>query len=78
MDSTLENFDHWIDLLLTHEYTHILSLDMAYGFWKAVRYIFGRVGFITPFQPFWVLEGYAVHLESEKRFWAKPYHLCPI
>ena len=68
MDSTLENFDHWLDLLFTHEYTHILSLDMAYGPWKVMRYIFGRLLFITPLQPFWVLEGYAVHLESERGF----------
>ncbi len=64
MDTALERFDDWLDLLLTHEYTHTLTLDMTYGLAKVLKYIFGRIYFINILQPAWVLEGFAVHQES--------------
>ena len=64
MDRILEHFDDWLDLLLTHEYTHILTLDMTNGLAQVLKYIFGRLYFINLLQPAWIIEGFAVHQES--------------
>jgi Tol biopolymer transport system component len=40
--STLGEYDDWLKVLITHEYTHILTADPARGYWKVVRSIFGK------------------------------------
>ena len=63
----------WMELVFTHEYVHILHLDMAFAFPKMVRKIFGRstlipfIFFDFPqlFAPSWVTEGIAVYGESD-------------
>ncbi len=62
----------WLEMVFTHEYLHILQLDMARGAPKKVRDIFGRLGgLFTPFTfpqlfaPSWVAEGLAVYGESD-------------
>jgi hypothetical protein len=59
----------WLELVLTHELFHIVHLDMARRSPLALRRIFGRVPFLFPnlLQPLWVLEGLAVHAESDQR-----------
>ncbi|MCF6280944.1 MAG: hypothetical protein L3J28_01850 [Candidatus Polarisedimenticolaceae bacterium] len=66
--------DHnpWLDMVFTHEYIHILQLDMVHGAPEKVREIFGRLGglftpFVFPqlFAPSWVAEGLAVFGESD-------------
>ena len=64
MDSTLGYFDDRLDYLLIHEYTHILTIDKVYGFYQALRYIFGRIFFINSVHPAWIIEGIAVQQES--------------
>jgi hypothetical protein len=61
----------WMEMVFTHEYTHILQLDMASGVPKILRNIFGRFNnLFTPFtfpqvfEPSWVTEGIAVYSES--------------
>lgn len=61
----------WMEYVFTHEYVHILHLDMAYGIPKAVRDIYGRpvelltvATFPQIFAPSWVTEGFAVYGES--------------
>ena len=64
---SLEDFDDWFRLLITHEYTHVLQLDKANGTPAALRQIFGREEFLFPgiFQPTMLLEGLAVYDETD-------------
>jgi len=61
----------WLEMVFTHEYVHILHLDMVYGPPEMVRNIFGRsmdlltlFSFPQLFAPTWVSEGIAVYGES--------------
>lgn len=66
-DYTLEDFDDWLTLLITHEYTHVLQLDKASGAPRVLRHIFGRFPLWFPgnFQPTMFLEGLAVYDETD-------------
>ncbi|HEX9154529.1 MAG TPA: hypothetical protein VF819_03130, partial [Nitrospira sp.] len=59
-------YDDWMRLLITHEYTHILQLDMVYGVPETLQGIFGRIYFPNLFQPIWMIEGLAVYEETEQ------------
>ena len=78
--STLGEYDDWLKVLITHEYTHIVTLDPARGYWKLVRKIFGKpipgadplseLLFIVTappnsFLPRWWHEGMATWAETE-------------
>lgn len=65
---SLEDYDDWLDYVITHEYTHILHLDMAHGAPAGLRNVFGRHFLLFPneFQPRWLLEGIATYAESDK------------
>src|SRR5229473_3313755 len=57
----------WLELVLTHEFFHIVHLDKASGPPLALRDVLGR---LLPFfpnllQPSWIIEGLAVNNESE-------------
>jgi hypothetical protein len=73
----------WLELVLTHEFTHIVHLDQARGPALALRRIFGRYlvlplpftllfpsGFPNLLEPNWMIEGLAVYSESD---WNKGY-----
>ena len=70
----LEDNDGWLEELITHEYTHIVHIDKAGGYPKALRAIFGRLinplpllnAFPNALQPTWMIEGLAVHHETDK------------
>ncbi|MGH8723310.1 MAG: hypothetical protein ACREU1_00495 [Burkholderiales bacterium] len=57
----------WLELVMTHEIFHIVHLDMARRAPAVLRRIFGRVPFFFPnaLQPGWIVEGLAVHAESD-------------
>ena len=57
----------WLELVLTHELTHIAHLDKARDDPLALRRIFGRFLFLFPnlLEPGWVTEGLAVYSESD-------------
>jgi Tol biopolymer transport system component len=57
--------DDWLRLVITHEYTHILQLDMTAGLPQAARSIFGRLYFPNALQPLWLIEGLATLEETE-------------
>jgi hypothetical protein len=59
-------YDEWMRLLITHEYTHILHLDMVHGVPDALQYLFGRLYFPNLFEPIWTIEGLAVYEETEQ------------
>lgn len=65
--NSLEDYDDWLDTLITHEYTHILHLDKVAGGPGKLRNIFGRHYLLFPnvFQPVWLIEGLAVYHETD-------------
>ncbi|MBW8769135.1 MAG: PD40 domain-containing protein, partial [Gemmatimonadetes bacterium] len=56
----------WLQLVVTHELTHIFHLDRTRGIWRVVQGVFGRAPYFFPnaFSPSWLTEGLAVHEES--------------
>jgi hypothetical protein len=60
------DFDDWLRLVFTHEFTHIIHLDRSEGWSRVVRSIFGRTIFAFPnlFLPTWQIEGLATYEES--------------
>lgn len=63
---SLNFFDDWLELVLTHELAHVFHLEHAGGVWGALRRVFGRTPLAFPqfLAPQWVLEGLATHYES--------------
>ncbi len=62
--TALDNYTCSLRYIFTHEYTHILNLDIVNGFCTWTRTFPGRVWFPSLFQPLWILEGNAVLEES--------------
>lgn len=62
----LQNRD-WLEMVLVHEFTHIVHMDKVRGWPLAWRNVFGRDLFAFPnaIQPTWIIEGLAVYNESE-------------
>ncbi len=58
--------DDWLRYVITHEYAHILQLDMVRGLPSALQYVFGRLYFPNLFQPVWLIEGLAAYEETEQ------------
>ena len=67
--TTLADYDDWLELLITHEYTHTLHLDKARGFPRGARWALGRNPLLFPalFQPTWMIEGLAIHEETDDK-----------
>lgn len=68
--SVLENYDDWIDILLTHELVHVMHLDTVHGIPRLANAIFGfgvlgKVSQPNILQPRWIVEGVATLQESE-------------
>jgi len=70
-DAGLSNNDDWLRLVFTHEYTHILTVDMIGGLPEATRYTLGRACFPNLLMPLWAIEGYAVEQESKEKPWGR-------
>jgi len=66
--NTLEDFNDWLDTLITHEYTHTLHLDKVSGGAGILRSIFGRQFLFFPnlYQPGWFIEGLATYHETDE------------
>jgi len=62
--SELDCYDDWLKMLLTHEYTHIVFMDMVRGVYRTTRNIFGRISLPNTVWPIWMLEGLAVYEET--------------
>jgi Tol biopolymer transport system component len=64
---SIGDYHDWLDLVITHEYTHIIHIDKASGIAKGARDIFGRISLFFPnaLQPLWIVEGIASYLESQ-------------
>ncbi len=60
-------YEDWMRMLITHEYTHVLQLDMVTGGLGGVMQpVFGRFYFPNALQPIWLIEGLAVYEETEQ------------
>jgi len=65
--SSINNYDEWLNLVITHELTHFFHLDQSRGLANFLRNIFGRAPFVFPHilnSTAW-LEGIAVYSESK-------------
>ncbi len=65
-ESLIGNTTDWLEVVFTHEYTHILHLDRTRGWIEGLRRVFGRVPVVFPnaFLPVWQIEGLATFEES--------------
>lgn len=56
----------WLELVFTHEFTHIVHLDRSAGWTRPFRTVFGRIPIAFPnlFLPVWQIEGIAAWQES--------------
>jgi hypothetical protein len=65
-ETLIGNTTDWLEVVFTHEYTHILHLDRTHGFMQGIRTVFGRVPVAFPnvFLPTWQIEGLATFEES--------------
>ncbi|PLX91931.1 MAG: hypothetical protein C0621_10465 [Desulfuromonas sp.] len=61
---SLTDRETWLRLVILHEYVHTLHLDTTSGLPGFLRALFGRVYFPQGFQPEWLIEGMATHLET--------------
>lgn len=66
--SSVNDYNNWLDTLISHEYTHILHLDKSQGAPKFLQNIFGRLPIIFPnvLQPPWFIEGLATYYETDQ------------
>ncbi|HEX6939944.1 MAG TPA: hypothetical protein VF158_11070 [Longimicrobiales bacterium] len=67
---SLAYFDDWIELVVTHELTHVFHLDASGALGAPLRAIFGRLPLSWPFfpavgTPTWAVEGLATSIESD-------------
>jgi hypothetical protein len=65
--SPLQEYDDWLDMLVTHEYTHILHLDNVGGLPRIVNAIMGKVWAPNHMAPRFLVEGMAVFEETRRR-----------
>lgn len=67
LPNTLDSIDEYGDWpleMMVHEYTHILNMYPAHGFYWPLKYIFGTMMRPNAVLPRWYLEGLAVDLET--------------
>ena len=64
---SLEDYGDWFEILIRHEYTHILHLDKGEGKVTFLRNILGRFPWLFPnvYQPNWLIEGFATYMETD-------------
>ncbi len=68
--SVLGSFDDWLDILITHEFAHVVHIDTIHGLPRLVNAVFGFGVLgktIAPnlVQPRWIVEGLATFEESD-------------
>jgi Tol biopolymer transport system component len=59
------NYRHWLNHLICHEYTHILTTDMTRGLSNISRKVLGKVIAPNTLFPLFLTEGYAVYSETK-------------
>lgn len=58
-------FESWLKIVITHEYTHLIHFNMTNRGTDFLRFFLGQI--ITPnaLQPLWAIEGLAIYNESK-------------
>ncbi|VAX00350.1 hypothetical protein MNBD_GAMMA22-123 [hydrothermal vent metagenome] len=70
--SSLEDYGSWLEMLISHEYLHILHLDKATKIATTWRSVFGRSPFFlfntfpAASLPGWGIEGLATYIETDE------------
>jgi len=64
-NSALSYYDNWLEILFTHEFTHILHMDQHGGITNPFHWIFGKLIAPNALSPKWIQEGIAVFEESQ-------------
>ncbi len=62
----LNDFDDYLKLLITHEFTHVVHLDTIMGLARLYNFFFGKLWAPNLSQPNWFIEGLAVLMESRQ------------
>lgn len=62
--SSLGNYSNYLELLITHEFTHILHIDQYRGWATPFRWLFGKIIAPNGLTPGWMREGMATWEES--------------
>jgi hypothetical protein len=62
----LNDFDDYLKLLITHEFTHVVHLDTILGFARIYNFLFGKLYAPNLSQPNWFVEGLAVLMETRQ------------
>lgn len=62
--SSLENYDDWLNILLTHEFTHVCHIGRVGGMPWVLRGVFGTIVAPNQVEPRWITEGFATYQES--------------
>jgi Tol biopolymer transport system component len=62
----LNDFDDYLKLLITHEFTHVVHLDTILGVARIYNFIFGKLYSPNLSQPNWFIEGLAVLMETRQ------------
>ena len=62
--SSLNDFDDWLSVLISHELTHVVHLDTILGLPRLIDDVFGKITAPNLVQPNWFIEGLAVLNES--------------
>jgi hypothetical protein len=67
--SVLDSYDDWLDILVTHEYVHVVHIDTVHGLPRLLNallgfYKLGKVAAPNIVQPTWIVEGLATMEES--------------
>src|SRR4029078_6989392 len=60
------DFDDFLNLLVTHELTHVIHLDTILGPARAINLLRGKLYAPNLSQPTWFIEGMAVLMESRQ------------
>jgi Tol biopolymer transport system component len=63
--------DLWLKFLFTHEYTHILHLDIIEGSAILPNLLFGRLLFPNTMEPWFIIEGLATYAETKYSQWGR-------
>jgi hypothetical protein len=69
-ESVLNDYDDWLNLLITHEYSHILHIDNISGLATLANLVvglgMGKIYAPNQIQPRWFIEGLATYEESAR------------
>ncbi len=62
--TSLDNYKNYLDMLITHELTHILHIDQHHKFANPFHWLFGKIVAPNGLTPGWMREGMAAWEES--------------